>query len=119
MIRRPPRSTLFPYTTLFRSPAELTDETVFIRPIFCRYGHLGALLLFTDWDNLKLFEEDRLASRLHDARDRSHLTVAIDGDVVHEEVDQAAFLLQCSEETDHRGIRRVYTYVCRTAGDRR
>src|SRR5215470_7522329 len=26
MIRRPPRSTLFPYTTLFRSPAVLTDE---------------------------------------------------------------------------------------------
>src|SRR5947209_13992850 len=24
MIRRPPRSTLFPYTTLFRSPAQLT-----------------------------------------------------------------------------------------------
>src|SRR2546422_3118623 len=26
MIRRPPRSTLFPYTTLFRSPNEQTDE---------------------------------------------------------------------------------------------
>src|SRR5258708_25196173 len=25
MIRRPPRSTLFPYTTLFRSPFELLD----------------------------------------------------------------------------------------------
>src|SRR2546430_12210551 len=25
MIRRPPRSTLFPYTTLFRSPLELLD----------------------------------------------------------------------------------------------
>src|SRR3712207_7086759 len=25
MIRRPPRSTLFPYTTLFRSPAEAVD----------------------------------------------------------------------------------------------
>src|SRR2546426_10401451 len=25
MIRRPPRSTLFPYTTLFRSPRELED----------------------------------------------------------------------------------------------
>src|SRR5258708_9310443 len=25
MIRRPPRSTLFPYTTLFRSPCELAD----------------------------------------------------------------------------------------------
>src|SRR2546430_12037710 len=27
MIRRPPRSTLFPYTTLFRSRAELADIT--------------------------------------------------------------------------------------------
>src|SRR3712207_8983264 len=27
MIRRPPRSTLFPYTTLFRSLAELTNRT--------------------------------------------------------------------------------------------
>src|SRR5438552_9212076 len=26
MIRRPPRSTLFPYTTLFRSPAAPTEE---------------------------------------------------------------------------------------------
>src|SRR3712207_8675467 len=28
MIRRPPRSTLFPYTTLFRSYADLRDFTV-------------------------------------------------------------------------------------------
>src|SRR5256885_11084322 len=26
MIRRPPRSTLFPYTTLFRSPAHASEE---------------------------------------------------------------------------------------------
>src|SRR5258708_30140408 len=26
MIRRPPRSTLFPYTTLFRSPTQTTQE---------------------------------------------------------------------------------------------
>src|SRR5260221_2248613 len=26
MIRRPPRSTLFPYTTLFRSPQDLREE---------------------------------------------------------------------------------------------
>src|SRR6266581_8453205 len=26
MIRRPPRSTLFPYTTLFRSPVDLGDQ---------------------------------------------------------------------------------------------
>src|SRR2546425_2638661 len=28
MIRRPPRSTLFPYTTLFRSPGDAVDVTV-------------------------------------------------------------------------------------------
>src|SRR2546430_8080601 len=28
MIRRPPRSTLFPYTTLFRSPAVYLNRTV-------------------------------------------------------------------------------------------
>src|SRR5258707_9500538 len=28
MIRRPPRSTLFPYTTLFRSPALLTSASM-------------------------------------------------------------------------------------------
>src|SRR3989475_6143481 len=32
MIRRPPRSTLFPYTTLFRSPAVLSDVTVTSQP---------------------------------------------------------------------------------------
>src|SRR2546430_7942898 len=30
MIRRPPRSTLFPYTTLFRSLAELPADTVIL-----------------------------------------------------------------------------------------
>src|SRR5690348_17530765 len=28
MILRPPRSTLFPYTTLFRSPQEIRDENI-------------------------------------------------------------------------------------------
>src|SRR5256714_4115189 len=32
MIRRPPRSTLFPYTTLFRSASEVTGST--LRPLF-------------------------------------------------------------------------------------
>src|SRR2546430_13575396 len=32
MIRRPPRSTLFPYTTLFRSDAEAITEPVLMRP---------------------------------------------------------------------------------------
>src|SRR5260221_5394776 len=37
MIRRPPRSTLFPYTTLFRSPSELKSlfECVFFYFFIC------------------------------------------------------------------------------------
>src|SRR3712207_7656938 len=33
MIRRPPRSTLFPYTTLFRSPHEVGQRRVQGRPL--------------------------------------------------------------------------------------
>src|SRR5258705_2388217 len=40
MIRRPPRSTLFPYTTLFRS---LQDETGLQRRSLTRAGHPVAL----------------------------------------------------------------------------
>src|SRR3712207_8923542 len=40
MIRRPPRSTLFPYTTLFRSRATRTDEQ-------------GRLLLLADQDRTR------------------------------------------------------------------
>src|SRR2546426_2256475 len=33
MIRRPPRSTLFPYTTLFRSQGERSHEAVRVAPL--------------------------------------------------------------------------------------
>src|SRR3712207_8412514 len=33
MIRRPPRSTLFPYTTLFRSWVRAADDTADARPV--------------------------------------------------------------------------------------
>src|SRR2546430_4768431 len=33
MIRRPPRSTLFPYTTLFRSPQPALESEFFLRPL--------------------------------------------------------------------------------------
>src|SRR5688572_31504260 len=47
MIRRPPRSTLFPYTTLFRSPADRPGENVPRAPVDGSLdladssGHLG------------------------------------------------------------------------------
>src|SRR2546422_3742940 len=40
MIRRPPRSTLFPYTTLFRSPGQTEQISVHQRVV---NDHVGAL----------------------------------------------------------------------------
>src|SRR5258705_2238417 len=45
MIRRPPRSTLFPYTTLFRSPRRLAQERrEFLRNPRQDAGHRGLRL---------------------------------------------------------------------------
>src|SRR3712207_7031974 len=50
MIRRPPRSTLFPYTTLFRSPvAVVTDTTHYLpREVVERHG-LHLVPLYVNW----------------------------------------------------------------------
>src|SRR2546429_2299914 len=42
MIRRPPRSTLFPYTTLFRSP-QSRGEDVLGRAALCQHVPVGGL----------------------------------------------------------------------------
>src|SRR5258705_7028030 len=46
MIRRPPRSTLFPYTTLFRSPAKAADRGFYrwTAPITATLSGLSALV---------------------------------------------------------------------------
>src|SRR2546430_4325258 len=62
MIRRPPRSTLFPYTTLFRSTAEAADYC------FCLddFSTIGAFLFPAGMDFLALDERlDRKSTRLN------------------------------------------------------
>src|SRR2546429_4328275 len=64
MIRRPPRSTLFPYTTLFRSSQPLDDETfAWIEQAFAEHP----VLVFRDQDLGPRSEEhtSELQSRLH------------------------------------------------------
>src|SRR3989454_8270881 len=55
MIRRPPRSTLFPYTTLFRSPR---DPALGERALECRIEK-GAVRLLADDDVARLRREPR------------------------------------------------------------
>src|SRR5947199_7443956 len=45
MIRRPPRSTLFPYTTLFRSPVDLVFVAVHRLLVNGLHPHRGLLVL--------------------------------------------------------------------------
>src|SRR2546422_4773503 len=61
MIRRPPRSTLFPYTTLFRSPIWEDDALDFRHPLLLRKSPRG------ERRELERSEEhtSELQSRLH------------------------------------------------------
>src|SRR3712207_7714599 len=69
MIRRPPRSTLFPYTTLFRSVALLSSERV--RLLSCVEGALEELedwelsITSLDWRERKSQSTDRKSTRLN------------------------------------------------------
>src|SRR2546430_13571421 len=58
MIRRPPRSTLFPYTTLFRSDSTLQN------PIIRCQGDATNPIFFSD-TKLEAFDEDRKSTRLN------------------------------------------------------
>src|SRR2546422_4926675 len=58
MIRRPPRSTLFPYTTLFRSPSRLALPSA---PMVSASGIFG----FGQWIRRSEEHTSELQSRLH------------------------------------------------------
>src|SRR2546429_2177216 len=59
MIRRPPRSTLFPYTTLFRSPGAKLTSCVKLRPLSTRLSICLPVMV------LVRSEEDRKSTRLN------------------------------------------------------
>src|SRR2546422_6578318 len=74
MIRRPPRSTLFPYTTLFRSGADRTlgepekipySGTVKSIQVLDVDGDGREDLLLVNWDNPNPFRLDRKSTRLN------------------------------------------------------
>src|SRR3989442_11586119 len=63
MIRRPPRSTLFPYTTLFRSFAGGKTDARFQKQLSDAYGFLAEGVA-------ELFLEDRKSTRLNSSHVR-------------------------------------------------
>src|SRR3989454_5657782 len=74
MIRRPPRSTLFPYTTLFRSEVIFVDLSL---AQMAALGSLTALLIHVEADStwayaFALVATDRKSTRLNS----SHLVIS-------------------------------------------
>src|SRR3712207_8508711 len=60
MIRRPPRSTLFPYTTLFRSAGQLLWHVVLLLALLHRRHLVGDVLAGTDVSMDALSRSDSL-----------------------------------------------------------
>src|SRR2546429_4387458 len=70
MIRRPPRSTLFPYTTLFRSSGLISTPAVNSQFYLDRQGHLSVFhnrlgLVITGAGSKRQPELDRKSTRLN------------------------------------------------------
>src|SRR2546427_7325858 len=96
MIRRPPRSTLFPYTTLFRS-AEATGSALFV---IDRAVNSVALARAFDDQDLGLLcmlddNEDRKSTRLNSS---------------HSQISYAVFCLK--KKKNVYGIIRLYCQYC-------
>src|SRR2546422_7256644 len=74
MIRRPPRSTLFPYTTLFRSRqrlAELLDQAARWSNLEFRAGTTAGGWYADNW--VALFDEQRSEEHTSELQSRLHL----------------------------------------------
>src|SRR2546429_5975835 len=66
MIRRPPRSTLFPYTTLFRSPGINIQEGVHLGNWYPRFTFSGPLERGRFWfSDAVSIQQDRKSTRLN------------------------------------------------------
>src|SRR3712207_8533060 len=91
MIRRPPRSTLFPYTTLFRSvllagagecriaPGNQVDFALLNRGCVSvpkkKMKHIASSLVVRDWEIAFGLEEDRKSTRLNSSHANSSYAV--------------------------------------------
>src|SRR2546427_7468478 len=102
MIRRPPRSTLFPYTTLFRSGGAdctprvgcLCDICMEARQKRGRYARNGPGVFFTGID---LLLEDRKSTRLNSS---------------HSQISYAVFCLK-KKKTKNNGYELILSIIYR------
>src|ERR1041384_7603738 len=118
MIRRPPRSTLFPYTTLFRSAHRQGDVPLFSDPDEAeRIYHAG------DSVTLVLTKGGVITGTVTDQAGEPIVGVNVHAQVVHiaNALPFPYNLINPSDSTDDRGVYRIYglpeaTYVVWAGG---
>src|SRR5258708_8487755 len=71
MIRRPPRSTLFPYTTLFRSDSEMAEGSVWEAMALAAHYKVNNLVAIIDVNRLGQLGETLYAHRTEEFESRS------------------------------------------------
>src|SRR5258708_10635192 len=100
MIRRPPRSTLFPYTTLFRSPMSMPSKSLLLN---CETSDLLKLSLRSEEHTSELQSPDHLVCRLLLEKKKRHLHsahVILRIDHRYDIYSPDAFCLTCSARAD-------------------
>src|SRR3712207_8739486 len=101
MIRRPPRSTLFPYTTLFRSPAGSPMVTVGKHPMMINWK-LARKIFMNNWA-MDLFQT--VASESRSDRKSTRLNSS------HANISYAVFCLKKKENAEYTYYATVSPYV--------
>src|SRR3712207_6960565 len=101
MIRRPPRSTLFPYTTLFRSQAFFTDDKLFMFLAIDRvskFVHVAFLDANTKMNGAAFLREvvEVFPYRIHTDRKSTRLNSS------HANISYAVFCLKKKKRNDER-----------------
>src|SRR2546428_9850070 len=98
MIRRPPRSTLFPYTTLFRSLTSLLGLSIIKAALIIAY------FMHLKFERLSLFLT-LFPMLVHEIRDRKSTRL----NSSHDQISYAVF---CLKKKKKRLINHIYRRIC-------
>src|SRR5258708_31713866 len=95
MIRRPPRSTLFPYTTLFRSPIVMTSVATMMSAIPAALGLGPGAETRSEEHTSELQSPDHLVCRLLLEKKKNTKCIPVE-DGFHDQVEQRIDELELS-----------------------